>query len=123
MTVSWGSVGPRRVVTLLGSTPEPSSLPSRSVQLLPGLWGHCPFLQVISGQQLPKVANSKDGAIIDPLVRVEIHGVPADQARQETKYIENNGEAHGGTRDPAVPKRSCPCSPSPSQQLLSLPRV
>ncbi|XP_040460420.1 1-phosphatidylinositol 4,5-bisphosphate phosphodiesterase delta-4 isoform X2 [Falco naumanni] len=48
-------------------------------------------IQVISGQQLPKVANSKDGAIIDPLVRVEIHGVPADQARQETKYIENNG--------------------------------
>ncbi|NXW59089.1 PLCD4 phosphodiesterase, partial [Eurystomus gularis] len=48
-------------------------------------------IQVISGQQLPKVANSKEGAIIDPLVRVEIHGVPADQARQETKYIENNG--------------------------------
>ncbi|XP_074684973.1 1-phosphatidylinositol 4,5-bisphosphate phosphodiesterase delta-4 isoform X5 [Strix aluco] len=48
-------------------------------------------IQVISGQQLPKVANSKDGAIIDPLVRVEIHGVPADQAHQETKYIENNG--------------------------------
>ncbi|NXT40043.1 PLCD4 phosphodiesterase, partial [Pelecanoides urinatrix] len=48
-------------------------------------------IQVISGQQLPKVANSKDGAIIDPLVRVEIHGVPADQAYQETKYIENNG--------------------------------
>ncbi|NWW85571.1 PLCD4 phosphodiesterase, partial [Rhynochetos jubatus] len=48
-------------------------------------------IRVISGQQLPKVANSKDGAVIDPLVRVEIHGVPADQARQETKYIENNG--------------------------------
>ncbi|NWQ62375.1 PLCD4 phosphodiesterase, partial [Neopipo cinnamomea] len=46
-------------------------------------------IQVISGQQLPKVANSKD--IIDPLVRVEIHGIPADQAHQETKYIENNG--------------------------------
>ncbi|NXL79286.1 PLCD4 phosphodiesterase, partial [Leptocoma aspasia] len=48
-------------------------------------------IQVISGQQLPKVANRKEGAIIDPLVRVEIHGVPADQAHQETKYIENNG--------------------------------
>ncbi|NXX52761.1 PLCD4 phosphodiesterase, partial [Scopus umbretta] len=61
----------------------------------PGSWeGPGPItltIQVISGQQLPKVANSKDGAIIDPLVRVEIHGVPADQARQETKYIENNG--------------------------------
>ncbi|NXH79561.1 PLCD4 phosphodiesterase, partial [Edolisoma coerulescens] len=48
-------------------------------------------IQVISGQQLPKVANSKEGAIIDPLVRVEIYGVPVDQAHQETKYIENNG--------------------------------
>ncbi|NXA32854.1 PLCD4 phosphodiesterase, partial [Eudromia elegans] len=48
-------------------------------------------IQVISGQQLPKVANSKNEAVIDPLVRVEIHGVPADQAHQETKYIENNG--------------------------------
>uniref|UniRef100_A0A8C7ECV8 Phosphoinositide phospholipase C n=1 Tax=Nothoprocta perdicaria TaxID=30464 RepID=A0A8C7ECV8_NOTPE len=53
--------------------------------------GPCPCVQVISGQQLPKVANSKDEAVIDPLVRVEIHGVPADQAHQETKYIENNG--------------------------------
>lgn len=29
---------------------------------------------------------------MDPFVRVEIYGVPADQAKQETKYIENNGE-------------------------------
>ncbi|KAM3857241.1 1-phosphatidylinositol 4,5-bisphosphate phosphodiesterase delta-4 [Diretmus argenteus] len=47
-------------------------------------------IQVISGQQLPKV-NIKEGSIVDPLVRVEIHGVPLDQARQETRYIENNG--------------------------------
>uniref|UniRef100_A0AAY4D229 Phosphoinositide phospholipase C n=1 Tax=Denticeps clupeoides TaxID=299321 RepID=A0AAY4D229_9TELE len=47
-------------------------------------------IQVISGQQLPKV-NIKEGSIVDPLVRVEIHGVPQDQARQETRYIENNG--------------------------------
>ncbi|NXQ83379.1 PLCD4 phosphodiesterase, partial [Nyctibius grandis] len=61
----------------------------------PGSWeGPGPTtltIQVISGQQLPKVDNSKEGAVIDPLVRVEIHGVPADQAHQETKYIENNG--------------------------------
>lgn len=75
-------------------------------------------LQVISGQQLPKVANSKEGAIIDPLVRVEIYGVPADQAHQETKYIENNGETHSSTMAPAVP-----CCPSLSQHLLSVPRV
>ncbi|XP_054827654.1 1-phosphatidylinositol 4,5-bisphosphate phosphodiesterase delta-4 [Eublepharis macularius] len=48
-------------------------------------------IQVISGQQLPKVPNSKEGSIVDPLVRVEIHGVPDDSAKQETKYIENNG--------------------------------
>ncbi|XP_074823114.1 1-phosphatidylinositol 4,5-bisphosphate phosphodiesterase delta-4 [Natator depressus] len=48
-------------------------------------------IQVISGQQLPKVASSKASAIVDPLVRVEIHGVPADQARRETQYVDNNG--------------------------------
>uniref|UniRef100_A0A8C5DSL8 Phosphoinositide phospholipase C n=1 Tax=Gouania willdenowi TaxID=441366 RepID=A0A8C5DSL8_GOUWI len=47
-------------------------------------------VQVISGQQLPKV-NIKEDSIVDPLVRVEIHGVPLDQAKQETRYIENNG--------------------------------
>ncbi|XP_033833374.1 1-phosphatidylinositol 4,5-bisphosphate phosphodiesterase delta-4 [Periophthalmus magnuspinnatus] len=47
-------------------------------------------IQVISGQQLPKV-NIKEGSIVDPLVRVEIHGVPLDQNKQETRWIENNG--------------------------------
>ncbi|XP_076027712.1 1-phosphatidylinositol 4,5-bisphosphate phosphodiesterase delta-4 [Genypterus blacodes] len=47
-------------------------------------------VQVISGQQLPKV-NIKEGSIVDPLVRVEIHGVPMDQNKQETRYIDNNG--------------------------------
>ncbi|XP_071978412.1 1-phosphatidylinositol 4,5-bisphosphate phosphodiesterase delta-4 isoform X2 [Engystomops pustulosus] len=46
---------------------------------------------VISAQQLPKDENSKEASIIDPLVRVEIFGVPIDQSKQETKYIENNG--------------------------------
>lgn len=50
----------------------------------------CVCVQVISGQQLPKV-NMKEGSIIDPLVRVEIHGVSQDQAKQETRHIENNG--------------------------------
>uniref|UniRef100_A0A8C4IXJ8 Phosphoinositide phospholipase C n=1 Tax=Dicentrarchus labrax TaxID=13489 RepID=A0A8C4IXJ8_DICLA len=48
------------------------------------------YQPVISGQQLPKV-NIKEDSIVDPLVRVEIHGVPMDQAKQETRYIENNG--------------------------------
>ncbi|XP_073701389.1 1-phosphatidylinositol 4,5-bisphosphate phosphodiesterase delta-4 [Garra rufa] len=48
------------------------------------------YVKVISGQQLPKV-KQKDWSIVDPLVRVEIYGVPLDQAKQETKYIDNNG--------------------------------
>ncbi|KAM6945687.1 1-phosphatidylinositol 4,5-bisphosphate phosphodiesterase delta-4 [Aplochiton taeniatus] len=47
-------------------------------------------IQVISGQQLPKVSIKED-SIVDPLVRVEIHGVPLDQHKQETRYIDNNG--------------------------------
>lgn len=107
--MTWGSVGPRQMEALLGSV----QVVSEEVDFA---------LQVISGQQLPKVANSKEGAIIDPLVRVEIYGVPADQAHQETKYIENNGETHSSTTDPAVPRHS-PCCPSLSQHLLSLTRV
>ncbi|XP_038277911.1 1-phosphatidylinositol 4,5-bisphosphate phosphodiesterase delta-4 [Dermochelys coriacea] len=48
-------------------------------------------IQVISGQQLPKVTSGKASAIVDPLVRVEIHGIPADEARRETQYVDNNG--------------------------------
>uniref|UniRef100_A0A8C1F615 Phosphoinositide phospholipase C n=1 Tax=Cyprinus carpio carpio TaxID=630221 RepID=A0A8C1F615_CYPCA len=47
-------------------------------------------LQVISGQQLPKL-KQKEWSIVDPLVRVEVYGVSLDQAKQETKYIDNNG--------------------------------
>lgn len=47
-------------------------------------------IQVISGQQLPKV-NQKEGSIVDPLVRVELYGVPKDQNREETSHIQNNG--------------------------------
>ncbi|XP_069554910.1 1-phosphatidylinositol 4,5-bisphosphate phosphodiesterase delta-4 isoform X2 [Brachyistius frenatus] len=55
--------------------------------------GHKPLrlsVQVISGQQLPKV-NQKEGSIVDPLVRMEIYGVPQDQAKEETSHINNNG--------------------------------
>lgn len=47
-------------------------------------------IQVISGQQLPKV-NQKEGSIVDPLVRVEVYGVPRDQTKEETSHINNNG--------------------------------
>ncbi|XP_062337457.1 1-phosphatidylinositol 4,5-bisphosphate phosphodiesterase delta-1b isoform X1 [Osmerus eperlanus] len=47
-------------------------------------------IMVISAQQLPKI-NQKKTSIVDPLVRVEVYGVPADVAQKETKHIDNNG--------------------------------
>lgn len=67
-------------------------------------WEICPPLvpvdQVISAQQLPKVSE-KSLSVVDPLVRVEIHGVPADTARRETKHVQNNGTV-------AIPAGSLP---------------
>lgn len=48
-------------------------------------------VMVISGQQLPKVNKEKHKSIVDPLVRVEVYGVQADNASKETKHIDNNG--------------------------------
>ncbi|MBN3312575.1 PLCD1 phosphodiesterase, partial [Atractosteus spatula] len=48
-------------------------------------------VMIISAQQLPKVNNNKDNSIVDPLVKVQIEGVPDDQQKQQTEYIQNNG--------------------------------
>ncbi|XP_068437638.1 1-phosphatidylinositol 4,5-bisphosphate phosphodiesterase delta-1a isoform X2 [Clinocottus analis] len=48
-------------------------------------------VMVISAQQLPKLNKDKQKSIVDPLVRVELYGVPADNASKETHYIDNNG--------------------------------
>uniref|UniRef100_A0A8D2AVH9 Phosphoinositide phospholipase C n=1 Tax=Sciurus vulgaris TaxID=55149 RepID=A0A8D2AVH9_SCIVU len=48
-------------------------------------------VQVLTAQQLPKLNAEKPSSIVDPLVRIEIHGVPADCARKETSYVLNNG--------------------------------
>nr|XP_004546803.1 1-phosphatidylinositol 4,5-bisphosphate phosphodiesterase delta-1 isoform X1 [Maylandia zebra] len=48
-------------------------------------------VMVISAQQLPKINKEKQKSIVDPLVKVEIHGVQADNASKETHHIENNG--------------------------------
>ncbi|KAM7067251.1 1-phosphatidylinositol 4,5-bisphosphate phosphodiesterase delta-3 isoform 1-T1 [Molossus nigricans] len=48
-------------------------------------------IQVLTAQQLPKLNAEKPNSIVDPLVRVEIHGVPMDCARKETNYVLNNG--------------------------------
>uniref|UniRef100_UPI003AABB517 1-phosphatidylinositol 4,5-bisphosphate phosphodiesterase delta-1-like isoform X4 n=1 Tax=Centroberyx gerrardi TaxID=166262 RepID=UPI003AABB517 len=47
-------------------------------------------IMVISAQQLPKV-NKKKSSIVDPLIKVEVYGVPADVAAKETDPVENNG--------------------------------
>ena len=47
--------------------------------------------QVLTAQQLPKLNAEKPNSIVDPLVRIEIHGVPADCARKETNSVLNNG--------------------------------
>ncbi|XP_038196394.1 1-phosphatidylinositol 4,5-bisphosphate phosphodiesterase delta-4 isoform X1 [Arvicola amphibius] len=49
------------------------------------------LVQVISGQQLPKVDSTKETSVVDPLVKVELFGVPEDTRQQETSYVENNG--------------------------------
>ncbi|XP_012583882.1 PREDICTED: 1-phosphatidylinositol 4,5-bisphosphate phosphodiesterase delta-4 isoform X1 [Condylura cristata] len=49
------------------------------------------IIQVISGQQFPKGAKTKEGSITDPLVRVEIFGVRPDTSRHDTSHVENNG--------------------------------
>lgn len=47
--------------------------------------------QVISAQQLPKPERDKPSSIVDPQVRVEIHGAPIDNMKKKTHYVDNNG--------------------------------
>nr|XP_042116052.1 1-phosphatidylinositol 4,5-bisphosphate phosphodiesterase delta-4 isoform X8 [Peromyscus maniculatus bairdii] len=49
------------------------------------------LVQVISGQRLPKVDDTKERSVVDPLVKVELFGVPEDTRQQETDYVDNNG--------------------------------
>ncbi|XP_058620743.1 1-phosphatidylinositol 4,5-bisphosphate phosphodiesterase delta-1a isoform X1 [Onychostoma macrolepis] len=48
-------------------------------------------VMIISAQQLPKINKDKQKSIVDPQVRVEIYGVPADNASKQTHHIDNNG--------------------------------
>lgn len=38
------------------------------------------IVQVISGQQLLRVNNTKEKSMVDPLVKVEVFGIPADNS-------------------------------------------
>ncbi|MCJ8745781.1 hypothetical protein PDJAM_G00134480 [Pangasius djambal] len=48
-------------------------------------------VMVISAQQLPKLNKDKPKSIVDPFVKVEVYGVPADRASAQTAYINDNG--------------------------------
>lgn len=66
-------------------------------ELQPGVFPPCTnwppcSSQVISAQQLPKLNKEKKNSIVDPFVRVEIHGVPIDCDKKNTFYKINNGE-------------------------------
>ncbi|KAI5092113.1 1-phosphatidylinositol 4,5-bisphosphate phosphodiesterase delta-1 isoform X1 [Silurus meridionalis] len=60
-----------------------------------GVWFRKKILHVmvISAQQLPKLNKDKPKSIVDPFVKVEIFGVPADQASAQTAYITDNGKS------------------------------
>eukprot|EP00066_Takifugu_rubripes_P004591 XP_003968055.1 PREDICTED: 1-phosphatidylinositol 4,5-bisphosphate phosphodiesterase delta-1 isoform X1 [Takifugu rubripes] len=77
---------------------KPEFMRNPSSQFDPSKLTHGPWLKrktfhvmVISAQQLPKLNKDKPKSIVDPLVRVELYGVPADNASKETHYISNNG--------------------------------
>lgn len=36
--------------------------------------------------------DTKERSVVDPLVKVELFGVPEDTRQQETDYVDNNGE-------------------------------
>lgn len=48
-------------------------------------------VRVITAQQLPKLSKDKASSIVDPFVRVEVHGVAADCSKQQTHHKLNNG--------------------------------
>uniref|UniRef100_A0AAR2IUG5 Phosphoinositide phospholipase C n=1 Tax=Pygocentrus nattereri TaxID=42514 RepID=A0AAR2IUG5_PYGNA len=82
---------------LCGYVLKPSYLRDKASEFDPITLTRGPWLKhkelhvmVISAQQLPKVSQ-KMASVVDPLVRVEIHGVPADETEKETRHIQNNG--------------------------------
>lgn len=48
-------------------------------------------IKVISAYQLPKPHNNVKGEVIDPIVKVEVHGMEEDKEEMKTRVIRNNG--------------------------------
>lgn len=51
----------------------------------------CFLVQLISGHQLPPSSLSRTNKA-DPVVVIEIHGVPEDQAKQHSCVVKGNGK-------------------------------
>ena len=41
---------------------------------------------------MPKPKDSKKGEVIDPFLKIEIHGIASDKQEQKSSVIKNNGE-------------------------------
>ncbi|XP_052232765.1 1-phosphatidylinositol 4,5-bisphosphate phosphodiesterase delta-1-like isoform X2 [Dreissena polymorpha] len=48
-------------------------------------------IKVLSGFQLPKPKDSKKGEVIDPFIKIEIHGLQRDTQDKKTSVVKNNG--------------------------------
>lgn len=48
-------------------------------------------ITIVSGYQIPKPNDSKKGEIIDPFIKIEVHGVKEDTQQCKTSVKENNG--------------------------------
>ncbi|XP_052451825.1 1-phosphatidylinositol 4,5-bisphosphate phosphodiesterase delta-1a isoform X1 [Carassius gibelio] len=68
-----------------------SQFDPRNLRVGPWLKRKILHVMIISAQQLPKINKDKEKSIVDPQVRVEIYGVPDDNASKQTHHIDNNG--------------------------------
>ncbi|XP_051969507.1 1-phosphatidylinositol 4,5-bisphosphate phosphodiesterase delta-1-like isoform X2 [Xyrauchen texanus] len=68
-----------------------SQFDPKNLSVGPWLQRKTVHIMIISAQQLPKLNKDKPKSIVDPQVRVEICGVPADNDTKQTHHIDNNG--------------------------------
>lgn len=58
---------------------------------IPGVEKVSLSIKVFSGQQLPKPEQGEKGEIIDPYVKIDFNGIPADTSSFKTKVVKDNG--------------------------------
>lgn len=130
-----------------GALAPPGVFNPNSEDPLPGQLKKQLVLRIISGQQLPKPRDSmlgdrgevggarrgrvglgrhaRPGAtpalpaqIIDPFVEVEVIGLPVDCNKEQTRVVDDNGEAHGDGRGGGP---ACDPAAAPSQEPVGEP--